>query len=166
MVKATAEGPTWNRDKGELTILGRRHSAFDIQPFCNYMDQLVGEKVAEVMMKNLQLRLGKEDGAWLKKEHPKANLIELINLASEWDRLAGYGSTKASVNDYNSISLTVSNPAIKGTKGAAKAFLFAWWAGVIGSFIEKDCDYSNVAYDQTANTMECEVGPRVPVQMR
>jgi len=52
------------------------------------MDELVGAKVAEVMMKNLQSRLGKEDGAWLKKDHPNANLNELINLASEWDRLA------------------------------------------------------------------------------
>ena len=161
MVNATAEEPTWNREKGELTILGRRHTAFDVQPFCNYMDELVGAKVAEVMMKNLQSRLGKEDGAWLKKDHPNANLSELINLASEWDRLAGYGATEASLIEIDSVSLTVSNPAIKGTKGAAKAFLFAWWAGMISSLIGKDYDYSNVTYDETANTMKCKIAPRV-----
>lgn len=125
------------------------------------MDELVGAKVAEVMMKNLQSRLGKEDGAWLKKDHPNANLSELINLASEWDRLAGYGATEASLIEIDSVSLTVSNPAIKGTKGAAKAFLFAWWAGMISSFMANDCDYSNVTYDETANTMKCKIAPRV-----
>jgi len=158
-LKAT-EGPTWNREKGELTILGRRHTAFDVQVFCDYMDALVGAKVGEVMMKNLQSRLGKGDGAWLKKQHPNASLNELVNITTEWDRMAGYGATQASLIGLDSIALVVSNPAIKGNQGAAKAFLFAWWTGVVSSFLGKEFEYSNVVYDQTANTMKCEIIPR------
>jgi hypothetical protein len=133
-----------------------------VQQFCDFTDVLVGAKVGEVMMKNLQARLGREDGAWLRKQNPQASLDELIRIASEWGLMAGFGATQATLGapGPNSVTLSVSNPAVKGSKGAAKAFLFAWWAGMITSFLRKAFDYENVVYDEAANTMKCEVVPR------
>ena len=113
-------------------------------------------------MKNLQSRLGKEDGAWLRREHPQADLRELIKIASERDRMAGVGMTQATLSGPGPdlVALKICNPAVKGNKGAAKAFLFAWWAGVISSFLGRDFDYANVSYDESENTIECEIVPR------
>ena len=163
-VKPTAEGPSWDRKQGELRIHGRRYLAFDAQPFCEFLDSLIGERVAEVLIKNLQSRYGKEDGLRLRKENPNASLDELIRITTELDRMAGVGVTQASLvgPGSNSIALKISNPSVKGSKGAAKAFFFAWWAGVMSSYLGKDFDYANVVYDQETNTMNCEILPRNP----
>ncbi len=65
--RATAEGPVWDREKGELRILGRRQTAFDAQALCEYLDSLVGVQVGEVIMSNLESRSGKQDGSFASK---------------------------------------------------------------------------------------------------
>jgi hypothetical protein len=126
------------------------------------LDALVGGQVAEVIVKNLQSHIGRDDGSWLRKEKPQLGLHELVKVISEWDRMAGIRATQATVveSEPNSVVLEVSNPAVKGSTGAAKAFLFAWWAGVVSSLLGTDFDYANVVYDEAANVMRCQIVPR------
>lgn len=156
------EGPVWDREKGELRILGRRNTAIEAQALCDHLDSLVGVQVGEVIMNNLESRLGKQDGNLLRKEKPELTIDELIKLCEKWDRMAGVGATKATIpqNPTNPILLEISNPSVKGNQGAAKAFLFSWWAGMLTSLLGKNFEYKNVVYDQEKNIMKCEIVPR------
>jgi hypothetical protein len=156
------EGPVWDRKNGELRILGRRETAIDAQALCDYLDSLVGVQVGEVIMNNLESRSGKQDGALLRKEKPELTIDELIRLVEEWDRMAGIGATKVTMPQKGPgpILVEVSNPSVKGSEGAAKAFLFSWWTGVLTSFLGKTLEYRNVVYDRETNMMKCEIVPR------
>ena len=161
-VRFTAEGPTWDREKGELWIVGRRNTAIDAQALCDYLDSLVGSQVAEVIINNLESRAGKQDGDWVRKEKPELATNELIKFGEEWDRMSGVGATKVTLPEdkISPIVLEISNPSVKGTQGAAKAFLFSWWAGMLTSLLGKSFEYKNVLYDQEKNIMKCQIVPR------
>jgi hypothetical protein len=160
--KSPKEGPGWDREKGELRILGHRNAAVDARALCEYLDSLVGTQVGEVIMKNLEIRLGKEDGVWLRKENPQLSPNELINIITEWDRMAGVGATQATLvgNPPSSMLLEVANPIVKATQGAARAFLFGWWAGLLSPILGKDFEYTNVVYDPAKDSMKCQLVPR------
>ena len=161
-VRSTAERPVWDREKGELRILGRRNTAIDAQALCDYLDSLVGSQVAEVIMHNLESRTGKQDGDWIRKEKPELTTNELIRFGEEWDRVSGVGATQVTLPEDKTgpIVLEISNPSVKGTQGAAKAFLFSWWAGMLTSLLGKNFEYKNVLYDREKNIMKCEIVPR------
>jgi len=161
-VRFTAEGPTWDREKGELWIVGRRNTAIDAQALCDYLDSLVGSQVAEVIINNLESRAGKQDGDWVRKEKPELATNELIKFGEEWDRMSGVGATQVTLPEDKTtpIVLEISNPSVKGTQGAAKAFLFSWWAGMLTSLLGKNFEYKNVLYDQEKNIMKCQIVPR------
>ena len=76
---------------GEIRILGRRHAAVNMQALCNHLDSLVGIQVAEVIMHNLEFRLGKEDAARIKTEETHAKLDEIIEHVAQSNRLSGVG---------------------------------------------------------------------------
>ena len=46
------EDIVWNRAKGELYILGKRHVAIDVESLCEHIDALTGRPVAEVIINN------------------------------------------------------------------------------------------------------------------
>jgi hypothetical protein len=156
------EGPVWDREKGELRIVGRRNTAIDAQALCEYLDSLVGSQVAEVIMNNLESRSGKQDADWVRKEKPELAAKELIKFGEEWDRLAGVGATQVTLpeDETKPIVVEISNPSVKGDQGAAKAFLFSWWVGMISSLLGKNFEYKGVLYDREKNTMKCEIVPR------
>jgi hypothetical protein len=161
-VRFTAEGPVWDREKGELWIVGRRNTAIDAQALCDYLDSLVGSQVAEVIINNLESRTGKQDGDWIRREKPKLATNELIKFGEEWDRMSGVGATQVTLpeDETSPIVLEISNPSVKGTHGAAKAFLFSWWAGMLTSLLGKNFEYKNALYDQEKNIMKCIIVPR------
>src|SRR5208337_667484 len=114
-------------EKGELRILGIRLIAIDAQTLCNHLDSLVGVKVGEVIMHNLEFRLGKLDAARLKAEKPGATLNDLIEHLRMTDRLTGVGMTTVSLpeNFSEPVEVEVANPSVKGTEGAAKSLIFS-----------------------------------------
>jgi hypothetical protein len=118
--------------------------------------------VGEVIMKNLETRLGKEDGIWLRKENPQLPPSDLINIITEWDRISGIGTTEATLvgDEPNLVLLEMSNPIIKTDHGTSRAFLFGWWAGLLTSILGKDFEYMNVVYDAAKDHMKCELVPR------
>ena len=151
-----------DRAKGEFHLFGRRHAAVDAQSLCNHLDSLVGPVVGEVIMNNLETRLGKEDGARMRKANPKALVGELIKMLEETDLITGMGITKTVVpEDPNApIRIETWNAVVKGEKGAAKSFLFSWWCGVLTSILGKELEVKTVQYDEKANMMKCEIVPR------
>ena len=149
-------------EKGELRISGVRLTAINAQALCDHRDSLVGVKVAEVIMHNLEFRLGKLDGARVKAEDPQASLQELIGHFASDDRLSGFGVTKVTLPEQANmpIEVEIANPSVKGAGGAAKAFAFSWWAGVLTSLLDREMDARNFLYYEERNIMRCQIVPR------
>jgi hypothetical protein len=152
----------WDKNTGEIRILGQRHAAVNMQALCNHLDSLVGIQVAEVIMHNLEFHLGKEDAARIKTEKTHAKLHEIIENLAQSNRLSGVGVTKVRLpeNQLEPIEVKVTNPAVTGVSGAAKAFMFAWWTGAMTILLDKELDLKNVIYDQKMNVKKCQIIPR------
>ena len=157
-----SESPVWDAEKGELRILGKRHTAIDAQTLCSYLDSLVGVQVAEVIMHNLEFRLGKLDAAKLKTEKPQASLPELVEHLTKSDRLSGIGITKVTLSKAPQypIEIEVTNPSVKEVTGAAKAFLFGWWAGALTALFDKEFDVKSVVYDEPRDLLKGQIAAR------
>lgn len=157
-----SEDAVWDTEKGELRILGKRHTAIDAQTLCSHLDSLVGVQVAEVIMHNLEFRLGKLDAARLRTEKTRASLPELVEHLAKSDRLSGVGITKVTLskNPQDRIQIEVTNPSVKAITGAAKAFLFGWWAGALTTLFDKEFDVKSVVYDESRDLLEGQIAPR------
>ena len=157
-----SEEAVWDTEKGELRILGQRHTAIDAQALCNHLDSLVGVKVAEVIMHNLEYRIGESDAARLRAEKPQATLPELVKHLAKTDRLSGIGIIKVTWPEdaKNPIEIEIANPSVKGPRGAAKGFAFSWWAGALTALLDKEMDAKNFIYYEERNVMRCQIIPR------
>jgi hypothetical protein len=49
------------------------------------------------------------------------------------------------------VLIEVANPGTKGTVGAAKSFIFSWWAGLLSTHLGKELDVNEVWYDKQEN---------------
>jgi hypothetical protein len=149
-------------ERGELRILGMRLTAIDAQSLCNHLDSLVGVKVGEVIMHNLEFRLGKLDAARLRAEKPGATLNDLVEHLRRTDQLTGVGMTTVKLPDNpgDHVEVEVANPSVKGTMGAAKSFIFSYWAGALTALLDKEFDMQNVVYDNEKDLMKCLISPR------
>ena len=148
--------------KDEFRLFGRRQALVDVQSLCDHLDSLVGPVVGEVIMNNLESRLGKEDTTRLREANPKATVDELVTKLVEADLLAGMGVTKVDVpkDPTAQIKLEIRNPIVRGNSGAAKAFLFSYWCGALSLILGRDLDVKTVDYDEKADVMRCELGVR------
>jgi len=147
-------------EKGELRILGMRLTAIDAQTLCNHLDSLVGVKVGEVIMHNLEFRLGKLDATRLKAEKPGATLDDLIEHLRKTDQLTGVGLTTVRIPDPSGpVEVEVANPSVKGTEGAAKSFIFSYWAGALTALLGKEFDMRNASYDMEKDLIRCIIIP-------
>jgi hypothetical protein len=161
-LNSLSKDPVWDTENGELRILGERHIAIDAQTLCNHLDSLVGVKVAEVIMHNIQFRLGKVDATRLRTEKPQSSLTELIEHLTNSERLSGTGITKVVLpeNLQESILIEVTNPAVKGTAGSAKEFLVAWWAGALSVLCNKELDVKHISYDEGSKVLRGGISAR------
>ena len=152
-----------DKAKGELRILGRRNAAIDVETLCQHLEGLVGAQVAEVIMNHHEVRLGKEDAARFREQKPQATIGEVVDELIHIDRVSGIGVTKVMLPEgsVGIIALEISNPIVRGTKGAAKALMFSYWCGALNSLLEKELDVKDVTYDEGNNVLRCQIGPRV-----
>lgn len=157
-----SEDVVWDKAKGELRILGQRHTAVDMQGFCEHFDLIVGPKIAEVVMNQHELRQGKEDAASAREKNPKATVRELVNYFEGAVALSGVGVMRAVAYGGSSspIDLEISNPCVKQTTGSARSFLFSYWCGVFSVLLGKEFKIDDVAYDDKGNLMKCRIVPR------
>jgi hypothetical protein len=154
-----ADELVWDRDKGELRILGMRQTAITAQALSDHLDSLVGVKVAEVIINSLEFRSGKDEAELFRKERPQATVDELINLLITYDSLTGVGITKVtfSENHEEPVVVRIWNPSVKGTVGASKAFLFSWWCGVLTTLLNRKFKIEDVTYDNEKDVSECRM---------
>jgi len=152
----------WDKAKGELRVLGQRHTAVDMQGFCEHLDLIVGPKIAEVVMNQHELRQGKEDAASARQRNPKATLRELVDFFENAVALSGVGVMKAVIHDDSSspIDLEISNPCVKQTTGSARSFLFSYWCGIFSVLLDKEFKIDDVTYDDKGNLMKGRIVPR------
>lgn len=151
-----------DRTKAEFRLFGQRHAAVNAQALCNHLDSLVGPVVGEVIMNNLESRLGKEDAAKLLEANPKATIDELVKKLVEADLITGMGITKTTLpkDPHTPIRVEIWNPIVRGNKGAAKSFLFSYWCGALTSILRRELEVKSVDYDEKAKVMKCEILPR------
>jgi hypothetical protein len=147
----------WDKEKGELRILGRRQTAMTPQTLCNTLDTLVGTQVAEVIMNNLEFRSGKDEAEMLRNERPGASVGEMIDLLIKYDALSGVGITTVSLpkSQESHIVVKIWNPSVRGSVGAARAFLFSWWSGALTALLNTTIEINDVSYDEERNIMVC-----------
>ena len=154
-----SEEVVWDKAKGELRILGRRHTSLDIQGLCEHLDLIIGAGVAEVLMNQHEFRLGKEDAASAHHERPEATIQELVNSFANAETLSGVGVVRVAIAETSpsAIDLEISNPCVKQTTGAAKSFLFSYWCGVLTELLGKEFKIDHVTYDENKNLMKCRI---------
>ena len=157
-----SEKAVWDKEKGEIRILGHRHTALDAQALCDRLTTLVGTKVAEVVMNNLEFELGKEDAARTRQAGPEATVRQVLDFLIESDRLSGVGIPSVNLPETSQgpIFVVILNPSVVGTVGAAKCLLFSWWAGALSILFGRELEIKEVAYDQQKNAMKCRIDSR------
>ena len=159
-----SEDTFWDTENGVLRIGGQRHTAIDAQTLCNHLDTLVGPKVAEVIIHNLEFRLGKLDATRFRNEKPQTTLRELVEYLAKTDRLSGLGITNVTFLENEKsdpIQIEIANPSVKGSTGAAKQFAFSWWAGVMTTLLDKQMEPKDIFYDREKDVISCRLVPRV-----
>jgi len=154
-----SEDIVWHRTKGELLIMGQRHTAVDVQGLCDHLDLILGPKVAEVVMNQLQFRQGKEDAASIRQEKPDVAVQEVLDSLVNVEALSGVGVPKVTIPETSLglIDVEILNPCVKRTTGAAKSFLFSYWCGSLTQLLSKEFKIDRVAYDENKNLMKCRI---------
>jgi hypothetical protein len=155
------EEKLWDKEKGRLTILGHRHVAIDAQALCDHLDSLLGSQVAQVVMNNHEFRLGKEDAERVRRENPQATIQEIIDQLEEADLISGVGivNVKLPLDHANSTEVTVevSDPCVKRTEGASKAFICSYWSGVMSALLGGECEPTNLTYRGDKNILSYRI---------
>lgn|GEM_PF-727533 len=156
-----SEETWWDKEKGELIINGKRHTAIDAQALCDHLNSLVGQQVAEVIMNNLESRLGKLDAENIRKERPGASVNEIIDFLAVSESMSGAGITQVTIpptpSALDPILLEISNPSVKGNIGAHRAFLVSWWRGALGALLGRDLEVASLTYDQERNQLKASL---------
>lgn len=152
--------------ESEIRICGERYVAIDAQSLCNFLDSLVGIKVAEVIMHSLEYQLGKAEAKRFKEKNPQATLNDLIDHFVEVDRLSGMGITKATrcAKPGDILEVEVANPAVRGSTGASKSFIFSWWAGALSFHAGKEFDVNGITYNEQTKIISCKLVERRSVR--
>jgi hypothetical protein len=143
-------------EKGELRILGRRHVAIDAEALCHHLESCVGKKVAEVIMNNHGVRLGKEEAEYVRAHNPQATVQQILDILLHSDRISGFGVTKITlpVNNSDPVNVEVENPAITETEGAAKTLTFSYWAGALSLLLGREFEVGDATYDQGSSQLK------------
>jgi len=130
---------------------------------CSHLDTLVGDQVAEVIIRNLELQEGREEAERFLRNHHDAKVEEFIDLMKRYDALSGVGITSVTLSENQDalISIEISNPYIKRTSGSSKSLLFSWWCGALSAVLHRELDLNSITYDADSDILRCTITPRV-----
>ena len=153
----------FDEKRGEIRLLSLRQMIMNMEALCNHLDALVGNQVAEVIIKNLELQEGKEEANRFLENHPNSRVEEFLKLMVKYDALSGVGitSVKLPENPEEPILIEISNPYIKKTVGSSKSLLFSWWCGALSAVLHRDLDLESITYDEAADVLKCTIAPRI-----
>jgi hypothetical protein len=153
-----------DKSKGELRIYGTRHIAINVYALCKQFDALVGAKVAETVMNNIEHHMGADELEEVRRTKPQAEKREMIDLLIESDLLSGVGIVEVQLPENSTkapIYLTVKNPAIKATSGSGKAIIVSYWCGALAALLGQEFDVVDLSYDDKENVLKCHLVPRM-----
>jgi len=156
-------GIEFDEKRGEVKLLGLRQMVIDMDALCSHLDTLVGNQVAEVIIKNLELQEGKEEAERFLRNNPDGKVEEFIELMKRYDALSGVGitSVRISENQDGLIFIEISNPYIKRTSGSSKSLLFSWWCGGLSRILHRELDLDSITYDASSDILKCTITPRI-----
>ena len=149
-----------NKAKGELRIQGKRLVALDAEALCRHLDALVGRTVSEVIIRNHEFHLGKEDAERYRKENPKASLEQILERVKTSDRLGGFGLSEFTIKQDKSVLVEIGNPCVKETSGAASALLFGYCCGLFSYYFGLEYDAVDVRFNEQKNIVSARLLPR------
>jgi hypothetical protein len=151
-----------NEEKGELRIDGRRHVAIEITTLLDFMDSLIGTRIAEVIINNIESRLGGEDCGHLRKQKPQASVREIATDLAHVDLISGIGITRFVFSGDKPEEITVEtlNPCVTKTTGAAKSFGSSYYRGAFSVLLGKEFEVRDLVYDAKANVRRFRLVPR------
>jgi hypothetical protein len=141
-------------------ILGRRHVAVDVKSLCEHLDMLVGAQVAEVIMRHHEVRLGKEDVGFIRKDNPNARPREIVEKLVERSKFSGLGTVEAKLDENGrELEITIKNPCVTKTDGSGKSFLFSHWCGALSVIMGGEFEVIHAAYDPNRDVMKGRIVP-------
>jgi hypothetical protein len=152
-----------DESKGQLFFLGRRHVVIDPAALCGHLDNLMGAKVAEVVMHSHEYRLGSADAAQIldTSSASSADIGDVIDSLVKNDRVTGVGVTQVDLDERGiPVSVKIENPCVKGTEGAAKSLIASYWCGAFSRLFGVDFEIAEVTYDAQRDILQCRIGPR------
>ncbi len=153
-----------DKSKGELRIYGARHIAINVDALCKQLDALVGARVAETIMNNIEYHMGADELAEVRRTKPQAGKREMIDLLIESDLLSGVGVVEVQLPEDSSkdpIYLNIKNPAIKATSGSGKSVIVSYWCGALAALLGQEFDVVDLSYDDKENLLKCHLVPRL-----
>ncbi len=158
---------TLDKSKGELRVMGRRQMAMTMESLCNHLDALVGSKVAEVIIRSLEAREGREECQAFRKENSGASVEGIVEFFQKYDALTGVGITKVNVPKEKNglVGIEIENPFVRTTTGSAKSLLFSWWCGALSELLNRELDIQSVTYDEKRDVLSCTLVTRQGVQL-
>ena len=154
-----------DRSKGELRIYRTRHVAINVDALCKQLDTLVGARVAETIMNNVEYHMGADEVQEIRRTKPQAGKREMIDLLIESDLMSGVGLVEVQLPEASSegpIYLNVKNPAMKATSGSGKAIIVSYWLGALAALLGQEFDAVDLSYDEKENELKCHLNPRPP----
>lgn len=153
---------SWDKEKGELRIHGKRHIAIEAEALCEHLDSLVGMKVGAVILNQHEFRLGKEDASRILQERPGASVQDVAKLVAELDRLSGVGIITLSISENPSarIICEIANPVVHETDGTARALIASYWCGVFSQLLGRPFETKHGTYDEATDVVKYYLEPR------
>ena len=153
----------FDEKRGEVKLMGSRQMVIDMDALCSHLDTLVGNQVAEVIVRNLELQEGKNEAERFLRNHPDPNVEEFVDLMRRYDALSGVGITSVKFSEKQSgpIYIEISNPYIKRTAGSSKSLLFSWWCGALSGMLHRELDLESISYDASNDVLKCTITTRV-----
>ena len=160
----------WTPDdtKAEIRVRGRRYGLLDITALCQHLDACLGTRVGEVIMRNHRTQLGKETVNRIRQSHPGISIHDIVKMLTEEDQFTGIGTTKLGLpeNPLQAGNLTVWDPIVVSTAGAAKAFISSYWAGVLSELSKLDFEPANIRYDEDEKLLTCRLSPKDTLSLK
>jgi len=136
-----------------ILVFGQRRATIDLAGLCRHLDQLVGDKVAAVIVANHSKETAKENLASIRETNPTATFGEIIEALTEVDILKGFGLVK--ITRHNDqvcpVELEMRNPIIRASTGTGVKFILSYWEGVLGALLNKTLEMTDVVFDGNAN---------------
>ena len=146
-------------EKGELRILGRPDTLPETgtEALCRHLESCVGKKVAEVIMNNHAVRLGKEEAEYVHAHNPQPQVQQILDILLQSDRISRLRIDKnhapgKQLRSGERGSRESGNNRNRGK--TAKTLTFSYWAGALSLLLGREHEVGDATYDQGSSQLK------------